>query len=134
MDRNKIQKRIADYPKKIMAIQNIYETIPDIKALSETYERIDRANDSRELLKRNLKLLKGYEISLDAVIENYSRIRGDIGEDIKELKKEESDESISLSIIQAEQLILSVEGLMRTVRESYDAVRNAEESIGKALE
>ncbi|XME03159.1 hypothetical protein QYZ88_002995 [Lachnospiraceae bacterium C1.1] len=112
-----MQKKIAEYPKKVMALEKMYESIPGIKKLSEEMENIDRAKNPEEELRRKLKLLKGYRISLDALYDNYIRIRDDIGADLKDLKEEEPDETVRLSMIQAEQLILSVNASAGTLGE-----------------
>ncbi|MCR4744800.1 MAG: hypothetical protein K5894_06160 [Lachnospiraceae bacterium] len=128
MELKKLQKKIAEYPKKIMTLEKIYDSIPSIKELSKEMEKIERSENTGEELRRNLKLFKSYRISLDAVYENYLRIKNDIESDIEKMKEFEPNESVRLSIIQAEQLILSINTAAGALEEEKE---NLEFSIKK---
>lgn len=128
------QKKLAQYPSRIMQAQKLQDDIPNIEEL-----RLDDTTDIVSRLKRYHKELCAYEVSLRAAASTYRRIVNEAYEDCDKFDQlimnapknvtEDRKYSLMTSVVQTRQQMVFMEQQCKMLEEQVQTVQSAKEAL-----
>lgn len=132
------QKKLAEYPTRIMQAQKLQDDIPKIEELN-----LDETGNSHERLKRFYKELCAYEVAMRAVASCYRSIIQEATEDCAKLEnlamnappgtKEERKFSLTTSIVQTRQQIVFAEQQCTSLEEQVLNIEATKAALKMAI-
>ena len=128
------QKKLAQYPDRIMQVQQLQDAIPQIEDLN-----LEETEDIFNRLKRYYKELCAYEVSMRSVISSYQRIINEANKDCDKFEhqimnapkdiKEDRKFSLMTSVAQTKQQILFVEQQCKMLEEQIQTVETTKAAV-----
>ena len=132
------QKKLAQYPDRIMQAQRLQDAIPKIEDLN-----LDDTRDIYNRLKRYHKELCAYQIAMRSVASSYRRIVEEARADCDKLEQQimnapknitqERKFSLTTSIIQTKQQMLFVEQQCNMLEEQVQTVETTKAAVKVAI-
>ncbi len=132
------QKKLAQYPSRIMQAQKLQDDIPNINELN-----LDDTTNILDRLRRFLSELRAYEVSLRAAASTYRRIVNDANEDCEKFElqimdapkniTEDRKYSLMTSIVQTKQQMVFVEQQCKMLEEQVQTVQETKAAIRLAI-
>ena len=128
------QKKLAQYPDRIMQVQQLQDAIPQIEDLN-----LEETDDIFNRLKRYYKELCAYEVSMRSVISSYQRIINEANKDCDKFEhqimnapkdvKEDRKFSLMTSVAQTKQQILFVEQQCKMLEEQIQTIETTKAAV-----
>jgi len=149
-----LRRRLSEYPQRIMEVQRLYESLPDLSELTVTMPERTDAAALRGPIRNLMQSLRSYEITLKAILQKYRHIEADLEEDTARLgqaagREEEfgsgrpegergsnpmAEASLRTDRLAADQYRVLLQMQIRTVQTQLDTIGQSLTALGMAMQ